>query len=115
MKNIKCPYCGEEDCIPGVAYNNAECYGSGYFSLCCKVCSGALKVCICRKVYCTNISATDFEEDDWGLVPSTTKSELENIERNEIITELKEIDLDTLSLDKLNHILDLTKEIKDVK
>lgn len=56
---MKCPYCGERDCILEVAYTNVEFYDSKSFHMPCTKCDKMIQVCIVREVRLVSIEKSD--------------------------------------------------------
>ena len=61
MKN-KCPICKKTDCIPCVAFNNVENYGSNNFVVKCLKCGEYIQVGLSREVNINFIEATDVKD-----------------------------------------------------
>jgi len=61
----KCPYCGKKDCIPQVAFTNAEIYDQGSYIIKCNHCKGVLSTHISRITRLDSIEKSNSKVTNW--------------------------------------------------
>jgi hypothetical protein len=77
MKNKTCPYCGTVAIINKNKLWFPHDRDSVKSEICCEKCKGALTIIAAQRIEIIDIEPACFERDDWNVIPSKTKKDLD--------------------------------------